>query len=198
MGPPASDRCSDMIEVESKFQVADTFELIQRISSRWGARLTQSVEQRDEYFEHPSRSFDESDEALRIRRVVAGEQTSEIQLCYKGPRLDAETKTRAEIECDLSLLSQNSDSSCREILLALGFRPVGVVHKRRQMYEFLEGNRAWTISFDEVSNLGNFVELETLCEDDERLLATTALKRLAEQMDLGSSIRTSYLEMLFA
>ncbi len=187
-----------MIEVESKFQVAETSELIRRIRSEWGAQLTRIIQQSDEYFEHPSRSFDETDEALRIRRVVEGEQTSEIQLCYKGPRLDAETKTRAEIECDLSLLLQNSESSCREILLALGFRPVGVVQKRRQMYEFREGNRDWTISFDEVSELGSFVELETLCEEDERLSATAALRLLAEQMRLGTSIRTSYLEMLFA
>lgn len=187
-----------MIEVEAKFQVTDRSELIRRIRADWGAQLSEIVEQSDEYFEHPSRSFDETDEALRIRRVAADGQKSDIQLCYKGPRLDTETKTRAEIECDLSLLAESSESSCRSILLALGFRPVGTVQKHRQVYVFRNLNRDWTMSFDDVSELGSFVELETQCDEAERTLATTDLRELAQQMQLGPSIRTSYLEMLFA
>ena len=83
------------IEVEQKFAVDDHRE-IQRRLEQLGAHEAGGVEQVDRYFNHPARDFAQTDEALRLRRV--GEANF---VTYKGPKLDAATKTRREIELPL-------------------------------------------------------------------------------------------------
>ena len=53
------------IEVEVKFRVAN-LEDIEYQLLEWGAKLVEIVVQRDHYFNHPSRDFAKSDEALRM------------------------------------------------------------------------------------------------------------------------------------
>ena len=53
-------------------------------------------EQVDRYFNHPSRDFTVTDEALRLRSTPAG-----VAVTWKGPRLDTTAKTRREIELPL-------------------------------------------------------------------------------------------------
>src|SRR5262245_49585825 len=79
-------------EVEQKHRVDDPDALIQTLATR-GAALGPAIEQADTYFAHPSRDFAKTDEALRIR-MVAGDGV----VTFKGPKLDATTKTRREIE----------------------------------------------------------------------------------------------------
>ncbi|MCH7990085.1 MAG: class IV adenylate cyclase, partial [Planctomycetes bacterium] len=79
-------------EVELKFPLDDA----ERISAQLDglqAERGAPIEQVDRYFNHPSRDFAQTDEALRIRTM-----NDRSLLTYKGPLLDAETKTRLEIE----------------------------------------------------------------------------------------------------
>jgi adenylate cyclase class 2 len=69
-----------------------------------------SVYQVDTYYDHPCRSFEATDEAVRVRRERNRESGSdphglgevphgaEITLTYKGPRVDDSSKTRMEHE----------------------------------------------------------------------------------------------------
>ena len=84
------------IEVEQKFRATHSAELLARLE-RMGAVFAEPVVQVDLYFAHPARDFAQTDEALRIRRV--GERNF---VTYKGPKLDAMTKTRRELELPLA------------------------------------------------------------------------------------------------
>src|SRR5205085_570940 len=114
----------------------------------------------DQYFNHPARDFGRTDEALRLRRV--GDQNF---ITYKGPKIDAATKTRRELELPLP---SGSDVGGRfsELLLTLGFISAGTVFKVRH-----PGILAWSggqveVALDEVTDLGSFIELEISASDE--------------------------------
>ena len=86
-----------MYEVELKYRVADGRAIEDRLAGR-GACWHGTTEQVDRYFNHPSRDFAVTDEALRLRSTAAG-----VAITWKGPRLDATAKTRREIELPLAL-----------------------------------------------------------------------------------------------
>ena len=82
----------DIYEVECKYPV-DDLPRVEIALARMGAKIGAPVRQTDKYFAHPSRDFAATDEALRIR--VSGEEN---YITYKGPKVDATTKTRREID----------------------------------------------------------------------------------------------------
>ena len=83
-------------EVELKFPVADPQSLANKLTAM-GATILPAQEEVDLYFAHPSRDFVQTDEALRLRRK--GDANC---ITYKGPKIDATTKTRREIELPLT------------------------------------------------------------------------------------------------
>ncbi|MES3516395.1 MAG: class IV adenylate cyclase [Natronomonas sp.] len=201
-----------MYEIELK--VRADHEAIRRRLEELSADACGAVEQRDTYYDAPMRSFAETDEALRIRRETpiepaaeAGETTTRIT--YKGPLLDAESKSRTEHETNV-----DDGDTMDAILRSLGFEPAATVEKRRRRF-FYDG---YTVVLDTVDGLGEFLEVETDVElDDEgtpsgdrstaggtvadhptvveaRMGAKAVLERLGA--DPGEQIRTSYLGML--
>lgn len=174
----AKDRGS--MEVEVKAPVADRDELRSRLRAR-GAELCEEREEADVYYDHPQRSFADTDEALRIRETGTG-----TQVTYKGPRVDETTKTREEIDLAVAGAEQ-----ARALLLALGFEPAGRVVKHREVYRLDE----LTVTLDRVEGLGDFVEIETVVQEgvDE---AREAVLALAEELGLTETERRSYLELL--
>lgn len=187
-----------MLEVECKFALVNPAEFAERIVRVLNATFVESIEQVDEYFDHRAHDFARTDEALRIRSVLRNGECVLVQLCYKGPRLDQQTKTRAELECELGLSANDRGQQCSLILKALGFSSEGIVAKQRDVFSFPWEHRDWCLAIDHVEGLGHFVELETLCEESDRIAATRTLQELAERLELGPSIRESYLELLFA
>src|SRR5207253_11380761 len=124
-----------------------------------GARFTDSIEQTDHYFKHPARDFAKTDEALRLRQVGA-----ENFITYKGPRVDSTTKTRRELELPLPSGPEMNEQFAA-LLTALGFRPVGVVRKRRRKALLAWEGHKVELAVDEVAGLGSFLELEIAAED---------------------------------
>lgn len=180
-----------MLEIEAKYRVDDW----QRIEARLaevGARLLEEREERDLYFNAPHRDFARSDEAVRIRQV--GESN---WLTYKGPRTDAHTKTRREIEVPLAAGSAAFEAA-RNWLEVLGFRPVRQVHKKRRVYELERNSRRIHVSLDDVPGLGEFVELEILATEGDFPAAKAELLQLAAELQLTRQERRSYLEMVLS
>jgi adenylate cyclase class 2 len=176
-------------EVEQKFPVDDLLR-VERLLSELGAVPEPPRVQIDRYFAHPARDFAKTDEALRIRRV--GQQN---YVTYKGPKLDATTKTRRELELDL----ETGDAGFHrfsELLTALGFQPVADVRKTRRPFELRWEGRIVEAALDEVSDVGRFVELELIVSADEVEAAKACLVSLAERLQLSNSERRSYLELL--
>ena len=176
-----------MYEVEVK--VDADHEVVRRRLDELGAEPVGTVVQEDTYYDAPHREFAETDEALRIRRErSAGGESA--RLTYKGPLVEAASKTREEIETGVE-----SGEAVDGILGALGFEPVATVRKRRDRYRQDE----YTIALDDVDGLGEFVEVETETESDveaAREGAYDLLERLG--LDPGEQIRTSYLGLLLA
>jgi adenylate cyclase, class 2 len=179
------------IEVEQKFAVDDHRE-IQRRLEQLGASEVGIVEQVDRYFNHPARDFAQTDEALRLRRV--GETNF---ITYKGPKLDAATKTRREIELPLGN-GANTAAGFAEILAALGFRISGEVHKTRRILHVNWQRNTVEVALDNVANLGSFVELEISVDEHQVEPAKSAIVSLAEELKLSQNERRSYLELLLA
>ncbi len=178
------------IEVEQKFRIADTDALLTKLTAQ-GAKSKHIVRQVDTYYAHPNRDFAATDEALRIRRV--GESNF---VTYKGPKLDATTKTRREIELPLASGASSADGF-DELLQSLSFTTVAEVAKIRQIYSLPASDQEIEVSLDQVRDVGDFVELEIVVEsDDEIEPAKQRINSLAEQLELAGTERRSYLELL--
>lgn len=174
-------------EVEQKFAVADMPGLEARVLSLGGVASAPRLES-DQYYNHPARDFATTDEALRIRRI--GDSAF---LTYKGPKIDATTKTRRELEIPLDA---GNSTEWAEMLQTLGFRPVAEVRKRRRKVFLAWQQRRVEVSLDDVEEVGQFVELELIAAESEVAAARDCLAALAERLGLGHGERRSYLELL--
>ena len=178
-----------MYEVEQKFVAGDLSSVRERLRELDITTYTHRSET-DTYFSHPARDFAQTDEAIRLRRDG---QTNRIT--YKGPKIDQTTKTRREIDLPLPEGVDTFDQWC-ELLAALSFKPVGEVHKER--------DKAWLdweayrveVSLDTIEELGTFVELEVIVDEDQLDQARAVIASLAERLGLKQNERRSYLCLL--
>lgn len=180
-----------MLEVEIRYRYANRMELIERLR-QFGAILTQDRIDIDRYFNPPDRELKATDEAFRLRRV--GRTNC---LTYKGPKRDSETKTRTEIEVPLAD-GDEAAADMERLLLALGYRPIVVVRKQRQIYSFTRGGYQFEACFDDVENVGPFVELEIMAEEDHYESAKRVLLQTAIDLGLTEKETRSYLGMVLA
>lgn len=154
--------------------------------------------QEDLYYNHPSRDFRTTDEALRIRteRLESGEATCYIT--YKGANQSHTGQSRLEIETAIADSAKTS-----QILQALGFIPVAVVHKDRT--EFKKGTT--TLCLDTLEGLGTYIEIEKLIPEkttdsnnnlnSESATESQLLKLLQEFSFVHPVIETAtYLELV--
>ena len=186
-----------MYEVEMKFPVADAAAIESRLRAA-GATRRENVSQLDRYFNHPCRDFALTDEAVRLRHV--GER---VELTYKGPRVDAVTKTRREHSLPLAATDaiggpRATVEAWTEVLAALGFRVVAEVAKERTVLSLERESLTVEIAIDSVAGLGTYVELEVLAEESGLAAAQGCLRGLACELGLEISERRSYLELLLA
>lgn len=185
------------IEVEVKIPVASLNQVHDALTEL-GARETKSEYQVDDYYDHPCRQFSLTDEALRLRTRIHGKVSDESldpsyprsELTYKGKKIDRLSKTRLELSTGIS----DSDAF-KSILIELGFNYVASIKKNRK-YFALDG---FTVSIDEVEELGVFAELELVVLSEDQIQPTReTIFELARKMGLdpAESTRKSYLELL--
>lgn len=185
-----------MYEVELKFQVSDAAGLERELVAL-GARFHEAVEQVDRYFAHPCRDFAATDEALRLRR-----SGGDVAITWKGPRIDATTKTRREIELAVAAAAPEAGGSPAAIdrwtglLEALGFRQVREVAKRRRSAAVTWEGADVAAALDVVAGLGDYLELELQAGAAEVPSARRRLESLARRLGCGPAERRSYLELL--
>lgn len=176
-----------MYEVEVKVR-ADHEAVRSRLEAVGADRLG-TVSQTDIYYDHPVRDFAETDEALRIRREANGDETARIT--FKGQLVEAESKTRREIETSVGDAEIMAD-----ILTAVGFHEAATVRKTRDRYR-LDG---FTVSLDTVDGLGTFLEVETSASEADIEAQRERAQSLLDDLgvDPADHIRRSYLELLLA
>jgi adenylate cyclase, class 2 len=178
-------------EVEQKFPVSDLLATEAQLK-QLGATFSELVEQADCYFNHPSRDFGQTDEALRLRQVG-----SRNWITYKGPKIDATTKTRRELELPLPD-GPETPQQFASLLSALGFRAVATVRKVRRPGTLQWDGQKVELALDQVDSVGPFLELEVMAEDNEIQTAKAVLQFLSQKLRLPVSERRSYLELLLS
>jgi adenylate cyclase class 2 len=176
-------------EVELKFPIADASDVTLQLIAR-GATPGRVVHQYDVYFRHPSRDFQQTHEAFRIRRY-----DDDVFITYKGPVLDKATKTRREIEIAVGRRPEDFDRM-RELLVMLGFEPVRPVEKTRALFHLAWEGRELELAVDSIDDLGTYLEIEALAEENDRDAARDAILRLAERLGLKNPERRSYLALM--
>jgi adenylate cyclase class 2 len=176
-------------EVELKFPVPDLRAFSQKLSEL-GVAISAAQEEIDLYLAHPSRDFAQTDEALRLRRK--GDANC---ITYKGPKIDATTKTRREIELPLAP-GPESRASWTSLLEAVGFRPVAEVRKSRRKAAVPWQGRHVEACLDDVDGVGTFVEFELMADESEVEAARACIQSLAHALGLTQGERRSYLELL--
>ncbi|QDT52447.1 CYTH domain protein [Caulifigura coniformis] len=177
-----------MIEVELKYRLDEPESLLASLIAR-GAQPGAPTVERDLYFNHPARDFRQTDEALRLRW-----DGSQATLTYKGQLLDRVSKSREELELDLS--PETGLETARRILGLLGFVESGDVEKQRTKFPMLDRGLPVLVTIDEVTGLGLFVELEASAERDSYEAARDRLLELAGELGLTQGERRSYLQLL--
>jgi adenylate cyclase class 2 len=175
-----------MYEVEVK--VAADLDAVRARLDELGAEPTGDVVQVDTYYDAPHREFAETDEALRVRRETRDGETT-ARMTYKGPLVEAESKTREEFETTVE-----DGETADAIFEHLGFSPAATVRKDRRFYRY----DGYTVTLDTVEDVGEFVEVET--ETDESGVETAREGAYGVLRELGldpeNQTRTSYLGML--
>lgn len=196
-----------MYEVEVKVPAAH--DAVRPALDDAGAEFLETVAQSDTYYDAPHRDFAATDEAFRLRTVAtaaagfqrgsdldaaidavlsgAARAGGETRVTYKGPLVEAESKTREEFETTVG----DADEMAA-VLDGLGFEPAADVRKLRERHEF----DGFTVLLDAVAGVGEHVEIET--EVDTEAEVEAAREAAYEVLrDLGldptDQVRTSYL-----
>lgn len=180
-----------MLEVEVKYPVAD-IESVARTLAGLGATPGADRTDRDHYFNAPDLDFALTDEAVRLRRIGRANR-----LTYKGPKLDTISKTRTEIEIRLAD-GDATAADAERLLLALRYRAVAVVTKRRRLYHLTRGGFDVEVCLDDVDRVGTFAEVEVVAEPARYEDARRVVLDLAAELGLANPERRSYLELLLS
>jgi len=148
-----------------------------------------NVVQEDTYYDAPARDFAVTDEALRVRTERAEDDVTTV-LTYKGPLVEAESKTREEAETTVG-----DPDALEDVLDGLGYDPAATVRKERDRFSYGD----YMVTLDSVDGLGEFVEVETETETESdvptaREGARAVMERLG--LDPDEQIRTSYLGLV--
>jgi adenylate cyclase, class 2 len=181
-----------MFEVEQKFWIDDLVQLEDRLHSLGAAEAT-AQQHADEYFNHPSRDFAETKEALRIRRI-----DNVAHVTYKGPKLPGDVKARQEMEWCLS--PGDSDGSLTaKLWTTLGFRSVSIVRKSRRIFSCERFGSDLSITIDSVEGVGQFTEVELVVSHEKEVEAARhRIINVAKQLGLSRMEPSSYLNLLLA
>jgi len=175
-----------MLEIEQKYACDDLEAVAARLRTM-GAEGPEVEEEADQYFNAPDRDFARTGEAFRLRRV--GEKNF---FTFKGPRQKSEVKVRRELEIALPD-GDEAAAQHMDLLAMLGYRPVGVVRKKRRSYRLTGETVPVTVCLDEVSGLGSFAEVEALATQEQAATVAAALTGLARDLGLTRVEPRAYL-----
>lgn len=176
------------LEAECKFITPDPERTRSRIQELGGI-FVKTERHVDTYLRHPCRDFRATDEALRIRQI-----DDEAYITYKGKRREGPIKIRPEIELPLA---SNTAEGWLQIWESLGFERVQQVKKTRQVFQLNGTDGPITVTLDHVAALGNFAEIERVLTSENQIeAAQREILRLAEELQLGTIEKRSYLSMI--
>ena len=173
-----------MLEFELKVRISSLDPVRQQLIGH-NAQFCGRIHEHDIYYNAPHRNFGITDEAIR------GRYTNEHALVtYKGAKIKTSgLKAREELNTVV-----DSGAVFEQMLDRLGFTRTAEVNKWRENYRFSGA----AITLDEVEDLGTFVEIEILAEDENSNTAAR-IEAIAKEIGVcGEPILASYLELLLS
>ncbi|MFA4850443.1 MAG: class IV adenylate cyclase [Methanoregula sp.] len=173
-----------MLEVELKVKVP-SLEPIRKKLVEKGAECKGRIHEHDIYYNAPHRDFGVTDEAVRVRYT-----NNHAVVTYKGAKIKKfGLKAREELNTAVE-----SGEVFETMLNRLGFTKTTEVNKWRENFRYANA----AISLDEVNELGTFVEIEIIA-DDENSHAEALIEIIAKEIGVsGEPILASYLELLLS
>jgi adenylate cyclase, class 2 len=180
-----------MFEIEQKYTLTQKQVALAKLQASAATSLGAQTEI-DHYFNAPDRDFAITGEAFRLRRVK-----DDNQLTYKGPK-DAKSAVKIRKEIELSVESGIAGYEKTVLMLtSLGYRPVAVVKKQREMFRLAKDSFEVTICIDECEHVGNYAEIEIIVvQESHRDHAIKVIEKLAQEYAFGPVEKRSYLRML--
>jgi len=173
-----------MLEIELKVRVFP-LDPVRKQLIEHNAQFCGRVHEHDVYYNAPYRDFSVTDEALRVRYT-----NDHAVVTYKGAKLKTSgLKAREELS-----IAVESGEIFEKMLDRLGFSKTAEVNKWRENYRL--GNAS--ISLDTVDELGTFVEIEVMADNDDSD-ASAQIEKISKEIGIhGEPILTSYLELLLS
>lgn len=160
-------------EIEAKLKVLSHDQVKEKLT-QLDAEFIEEQKQTDSYFDNSKSGMLKEDKCLRIRTQQTASSVKTF-ITHKGPKQPTCFKTRQEIEFQV----EDADSA-EQLLLALGYQPVQIVEKTRQLWQF----ENCQVALDQVTELGSFVEIEGPSEqqiaDVQKKLGLANLKHIPE------------------
>jgi len=179
------------LEIEIKLPI-ESPEAVKEGLRTMGFSPEETWTQEDTYFNSKEFDLRRQDKALRLREEVhpAGGRKM-YTLNYKGPKLDAISMSRTELEMEIT-----DPKTMEDILRGLGYDPVDIRVKKERT-SFRRGSL--TAALDQVEGLGTFLELERMGTDEEdREKGTEKMEQVITELgySMADTVRTSYLTQL--
>jgi adenylate cyclase class 2 len=173
-----------MLEFELKIRISSLDPVRQQLIEH-NARFCGRIHEHDIYYNAPHRNFGVTDEAIRVRYT-----NDHAIVTYKGAKIKTSgLKVREELNTLV-----DSGAVFEQMLDRLGFSRTAEVNKWRENYR-LSGA---AITLDEIEDLGTFVEIEILAEDENSNTAVR-IEEIAKEIGVsGEPILASYLELLLS
>jgi adenylate cyclase class 2 len=173
-----------MLEFELKVRIS-SLDPVRKQLIEHNARFCGRIHEHDIYYNAPHRDFGVTDEAIRIRYT-----NDHATVTYKGAKIKTSAlKAREELNTLV-----DSGAVFEQMLDRLGFTRTAEVNKWRENYRLFDA----TITLDEVEDLGTFVEIEILAEDENSDTAAR-IEEIAKEIGVcGEPILASYLELLLS
>ena len=143
-----------MREIELKFKIKDKDELLNRLDSL-DCKIGELIEQKDTIYVNDLNNIESLEGSVWLR--VRKEQDN-IELNYK--KQSSKKQESKEIEFGV-----DSYEKAKQFLEELGYKKWVEVNKKRRYSKYEGAN----ICIDEVERLGNFVEIELLVDEEDKV-----------------------------
>jgi len=154
---------ANRIEIESKFFCREK-EKLYEIMKQYEMQKEEKIEEIDEYFTDMDCEYIRNRTCLRIRKT----NNQQIELTFKG-KSNILGNTYAKKESNIQFpISEYEDMV--HLLNALGYYRYVTVNKNRTVYTKKQENCIFNVMIDEVKDIGQFIEIEILCEHEEVLI----------------------------
>lgn len=162
---------SNIIELEASYYLEENNNIIENIKKE-GFCFIKDIIEEDTYFTDKNMSFVRDRVCLRTRKT--NEDFSE--LTYK-PKTDNNTEKYGKREVNIKIEPQDYNDT-KYILKELGYEEYVSFKKHRKIYSKNINNFEYNIMIDEIENVGSFIELEILANNEKEK------EQLHDELDL--------------